>query len=104
MLEVGTAHGWERSMINLCVYGVPLASVYKGGEEGRPAGPYGHAKCGVLLGLQVLVGVHQREGRNKEVEGGEKGKVGWPPSPIRFGLGGPRALPCPASSLPPLGP
>ena len=90
-------------MINLCVY-EPLALVYKGGEEGRPAGPYGRAKGGVLLGLQVLVGVHQREGGKKEGEGGEKGKGGRPPSPIRFGLGGPRALPCPASSLPPLDP
>ena len=67
-------------MINLCVYGVPLALVYKGGEEGRPAGPYGRAKCGVLLGLQVLlVGVHQREGGKKEGEGGKGGKVGPAP-------------------------
>ena len=38
MVEGGTAHGWERSMINLCVYGVPPGHVYKGveGGEGRP--------------------------------------------------------------------
>ena len=79
-------------MINLlCLQGVALALVYKVGEEGRPAGPYGRAKCGVLLGLQVLVGVHQREGGKKEGEGGEKGKAGRPPSPTRFGGG--RVLP-----------
>ena len=71
--------------MNLCVHGVPLASVYKGGEEGRPAGPYGRAKCGVLLGLQDLVGIHQREGGKKEGEGGEKGKRGWPL--VQLGLG-----------------
>ena len=39
--------------------------------------------CGVLLGLQVLVGVHQ-DGRKGEGSGGE-GKVAGPlfPSPIR---------------------
>ena len=66
-------------------HGVPLALVYKGGEEGRPADPYGHAKCGVLLGLQVLAGVHQREGGKKEGEGGEKGKGAGPL--VQFGLG-----------------
>ena len=40
--------------INLCVHGVPLASVYKGGEERRPAGPRGRAKGG---GILLLVGV-----------------------------------------------
>jgi hypothetical protein len=35
MVEGGTAHGSERSMINLCVYGVPPGHVYKGVEEGR---------------------------------------------------------------------
>ena len=32
-------------------------------------------------------------GEGKEREEKEKERVGWPPSPIRFGLGGPRALP-----------
>ena len=39
----GTAHDWERSMINLCVFGVPPAPIYKGArgeaagqEEGMP--------------------------------------------------------------------
>ena len=35
MVEGGTAHGWERSTDQLVSHGVPLASVYKGGEEGR---------------------------------------------------------------------
>ena len=49
--------------------------------------------CGVLLGLQVLVGVHQ-EGRKGEGSGGE-GKVAGPlfPSPIRTkGEGGRSSL------------
>ena len=56
--------------INLCVYGVPLASVYKGWRRRRPAKAIGAARMGVLLGLQVLVGVHQ-EGRKGEGIGGE---------------------------------
>ena len=49
--------------------------------------------CGVLLGLQVLVGVHQK-GRKGEGSGGE-GKVADPlfPSPIRTkGEGGRSSL------------
>ena len=87
MTEVDYGGGGHRTrlkdqLINLCVHGVPLASVYKGGEEGRPAGPRGAPKCGVLLGLQVLVGVHQEEGREKEGEGGK----GAGPL-VQFGLG-----------------
>ena len=38
MVEAGTAHGWERSMINLCVLGCPLPPYIKEqrGEAGRP--------------------------------------------------------------------
>ena len=37
MVEGGTAHGWERSMINLCVLGCPLPPYIKEqGEAGRP--------------------------------------------------------------------
>ena len=51
--------------------------------------------CGVLLGLQVLVGVHQ-EGRKGEGSGGE-GKVADPlfPSPIRTRGEGGAAAPWP---------
>ena len=69
MVEGGTAHGLEQL---ICVYRVPLASIYKGGEEGRPAGPRSAPKCGVLLGLQVLVRVHQGEGRETEGGGGKE--------------------------------
>ena len=67
MTEVDYGGGGHRTRLReindqLVSLGCPFASVYKGGEEGRPAGPYARAKCGVLLGLQVLVGVHQREG------------------------------------------
>src|SRR3954463_8657771 len=56
--------------------------------------------CGVLLGLQVLVGVHQ-EGRKGEGSGGE-GKVAGPlfPSPIRTRGKGGRRSPLALSSLP----
>ena len=49
MVEGGTAHGWERSMINACGFGVPLAPVYKGarGEAADQGG--GRTKAGVLL-------------------------------------------------------
>ena len=40
MVEGGT-HTAKRSMINLCVYGVPPSPVYKGVEEGEEAGLLG---------------------------------------------------------------
>ena len=49
MVAGGTAHSYGTiSRINLCVYGVPPAPVYKGVEEGR-AGPLYGAPWGVLL-------------------------------------------------------
>ena len=77
----------------MCVYGVPLASVYKGWRRRRPAKAIGAARMGVLLGLQVLVGVHQ-EGRKGEGSGGV-GKVAGPlfPSPIRTRGEGGRSRP-----------
>ena len=42
-MEGGTAHGWERSMINLCVLGCPLPPYIKE-QGGRPAGPVGRAR------------------------------------------------------------
>ena len=52
-------------------------------EEEEAGQGYGAARMGVLLGLQVLVGVHQ-EGRKGEGRGGE-GEVAGPlfPSPIQ---------------------
>ena len=86
--------------INLCVYGVPPAPVYKGARGERCGQPWG-APGGVLLPPGVglppfLVQLGEgKEGKEKEKEGegGKEGKGGRPPSPIRFGLGGPRALP-----------
>ena len=52
MVEGGTAHGWERSMINLCVLGFPLPPYIKEQGGGRPA-LYGAPGVGALL----LVGV-----------------------------------------------
>ena len=52
-MEGGTAHGYGTiSRINLCVYGVPPAPVYKGAKGRGPAGQGGRAK-GVLLPLGV---------------------------------------------------
>src|SRR3954468_9889803 len=79
MTEVEYGGGGHRTRLRndhvdqLCVQGVPLASVYKGWRRRRPAKLIGAAKMGVLLGLQVLVGVHQ-EWRKGEGSGGE-GKV-----------------------------
>ena len=79
-------------MINCCVYGVPLAPVYKGarGGGGRPG--RGAPRGGVLLPLGVgplpfLVGVGEEEGKGEE----EKERGGGPPcpKPIRFGPRGP---------------
>ena len=80
---------------------MPPAPVYKG-ARGEVAGRGGgRAKGGVLLppgvGLPPFL-VQLGEGKDgkekeKEGEGGKGGKGGRPPSPIRFGLGGPRALP-----------
>ena len=42
MVEGGTAHGKGTiTKINLCVFGVPHAPVYKGVEEGRAGPLYG---------------------------------------------------------------
>ena len=47
MVERGTAHGKKIQEINCCLYGVPLPSVYKGGEEradqGEEARPRGES-------------------------------------------------------------
>ena len=44
MVEGGTAHGWEGSMINLCVLGCHPAPVYKGAKGEGAAGQGGRAK------------------------------------------------------------
>ena len=80
--------------------GVPPTPVYKG-ARGEAVGQEEARQEGVLLlqgvGLPpFLVQLGEgKEGKEKEKEGegGEEGKGGRPPSPIRFGLGGPRALP-----------
>ena len=52
MLE-GAPHTAKRSMINLCVYGVPPSPVYKGVEEEERADLLGAPKGGVLLPVGV---------------------------------------------------
>src|SRR5215216_6506811 len=108
MTEVCNCGGGHRTRlkINLCLLGCPPAPVYKGRRRGCRPAPRAHQKCGVLLGLQVLVGVHQKEEREKEGEGEEKERGGAspPPSPIRTrNMGGRAASPC-ASPLSPLQP
>ena len=80
-------------LVSTCVFRGAPASVYKGWRRRRPAKAEVRPGWGVLLGLQVLVGVHQ-EGRKGEGSGGE-GKVAGPlfPSPIRTrGEGGRSSL------------
>src|SRR5215216_1209425 len=80
--------------------GCPLPQYIKdGGGGGRPR-QLVRPGCGVLLGLQVLVGVHQ-EGRKGEGSRGE-GKVAGPlfPSPIRIRGEGGRSSPLALSPRP----
>src|SRR5215216_4215517 len=89
MTEVCNCGGGHRTRlkINLCVLGCPPAPVYKGWRRGGRPAPRAHPKCGVLLGLQVLVGVHQKEEREKEGEGEKKERGGAAPPLVQFGLG-----------------
>ena len=81
--------------------GCPPATVYKGARGGGPAKEEEARPRGAILlqlgfppSFQVLLGEGKEgEEKEKEGEGGEEGKGGRPPSPIRFGLGGPRTLP-----------
>ena len=105
MVEGGTAHGWERSMINLSVLGCPLPLYIKEQGGGRPA-LEGAPGGGILL----LVGVGFPSfllllGGGKE--GGEgEGKGGAPPFLVQFGPEGEGRAACPGRplSLSPLGP
>ena len=79
----GAPHMAKRSMINLCVYGVPPSPVYKGVEEGEGR-PCVACPGGVLVPPGVgsppsLVGLGEKEGGERE-EG--KGGRRPPPSPI----------------------
>ena len=67
-------HTAKRSMINLCVYGVPPSPVYKGVEEGR----------GVGLPLGPPQGAHPQGRPQREVL--LPPGVGFPP-PSLVGLG-----------------
>ena len=103
MVERGTAHGLERSMINLCVYGVPPGHVYKGVEEGEGR-PSMARPGGVLPPPEVgppFPSWTRREGRGRE--GGRKGGLRHP-FLVQFGPEGEgaRGLPWPPLSLSPL--
>src|SRR5215216_1906444 len=105
MTEVCNCGGGHRTRlkINLCVLGCPPAPVYKGWRRGGRPAPRARPKCGVLLGLQVLVGVHQKEEREKQGEGEnkERGGAAPPPSPIRTRPMGGRSQPlCPLLFFP----
>ena len=78
----------------------PPPYIKEGGGEGRSA-PRARPKRGILLGLQVLIGIHQEGegGRKEEGEGKERGAPPPSPSPIRTQGGGRPAPPGP-SSLP----
>ena len=77
----------------------PPPYIKGGGGEGRPRGggaPKGGNPTPSRIPPSFLVQVGGgKEGKEKEKEGegGKGGKGGRPTSPIRFGLGEPRALP-----------
>ena len=77
----GAPHTAKRSMINCCVYGVPLPPYIK--DQGEEAAGQGDARQeGVLLPLGVglllfLVGVGEGEGKGEE----ENERRGRPPLP-----------------------
>src|SRR3954463_6279606 len=102
MNEVEICGGGHRTWLNnqLVCSRVPPPHIYKG-ARGRPADPLWRApKRGILLGLQVLVGFHQKGERGKEGKGEGEGKGGPPlPCPIRTQGGGARGLPWPPLSL-----
>ena len=99
MVEGAPHTAGRDQLINLFLE-VPPVPVYKGarGEAGRPS--MGVPGGGVLLlegvGLPFPTPTRKRKGRRrrrrKEKEEKEE-RGGRPPSPIRFGLGGSRALP-----------
>ena len=84
----GPAHGWERSIDQLVCLEVPPCPCIYNGARGRPAGPLWARQEEEHPPFLLLLGGGKEGG-----EGGKGGKRGRPPSPIRFGLGGSRALP-----------
>ena len=98
---MGAPHTAKRSQGSIVVsMGCPLATYIKEwSRRGRPRGggaPKGGNPTPSRIPPSFLVQVGEgKEGKEKEKEGegGKGGKGGQPPSPIRFGLGGPRALP-----------
>ena len=87
--------------INLCIYGVPPAPVYKGMEEGERAGPYGAPwRSPTPTGSRTpSLPYWSRRGEGRR-EGGRKGG-GAAPLLVQFGLKGEgaRGLPWPPLSL-----
>src|SRR4051812_3165628 len=101
MVEGGTAHGWERSMINLCVLGCPPAPYIKDiGGGGRPRRRARQGGSSTPTGSRTpifVVGVGHG-GRTRER--GRKGGAALPPCPIRTTGGGGTACPGRPSSSP----
>ena len=88
----------ERSRRSTCVsWGAPLPPYIKegGGEAGRPllGAPGGGVLLLVGLGLPFPTPTRRWERKEEREKEGEGGKGGRPPNPIRFGLGGPHAMP-----------
>ena len=91
----GTAHGWERSTDQFVCLEVPPAPVYKGlrGEASRPSMGAPGGGGVLLVGVGLPFPTPTRRGKGRGRGGRKEGGAAPPPSPIRFGLGGPRALP-----------
>ena len=98
----GAPHTAKRSKGSIVVsMGCPPPPYIKGERRKGPAKGRRHAHKGgnptpsrIPPSFLVQVG-EGKEGKEKEKEGegGKGGKGGRPSNPIRFGLGGPRALP-----------
>ena len=70
----GAPHTAKRSMINLCINGVPPSPVYKGVEEGRGRPSLWRAPWGVLLGNVVISKISLRTRKIMVMHSNERGE------------------------------
>ena len=84
MVEGGTAHGWERSMINLCVLGCPLPPYIKD-QGGRPAGPVGRTRRRSPPPRRSRTPLFPTPTRRGKGRGRRRRKGGHPPFLVQFG-------------------
>ena len=98
MVERGTAHGWERSMINLCVLGCPLPPYIKEQGGGRPA-PVGRARRRSPPPSRSRTPPFPIPTRRGNGSGRGRRKGGRPPLLVQFGPEGEGRAACPRPAL-----